>query len=75
DHRQAGETTGIRLGTNELAFRAVTDDQVAAFAAELAEVVARLRDGESPRECQAARRLTATAEGLAAEGFVAGFSG
>ncbi|MFE3171562.1 serine hydroxymethyltransferase [Amycolatopsis sp. NPDC059090] len=75
DPRQAGETSGIRLGTNELAFRALTDDQVAAFAAELAEVVARLRDGESPRECQAARRLKATAEGLAAEGFVAGFSG
>jgi glycine hydroxymethyltransferase len=53
DTRTPHETSGLRMGTNDLAFRRLSDVDAQALARELATVVAQLADGAQPT----ARRL------------------
>jgi glycine hydroxymethyltransferase len=66
DPRPPAETSGIRVGTNDLGFRPVTDDEVAALARATAALVAELAAGR-PAAAVVAGRPGRTLAALAAE--------
>jgi glycine hydroxymethyltransferase len=57
DRRSAHETSGLRLGTNHLAFMDIGEHQVGELARGVAELVADLNRGRLPEQCPAWRRL------------------
>ncbi|MGH3626095.1 MAG: serine hydroxymethyltransferase [Sciscionella sp.] len=72
DRRSARDTSGLRLGTNHLAFMDIEEHQVGELARDVAELVADLNRGKLPEQCPAWRRLgehvaTLTDSGRSAE--------
>ncbi|MGH3874461.1 MAG: serine hydroxymethyltransferase [Pseudonocardiaceae bacterium] len=68
DRRSAHETSGLRLGTNHLAFMDIGEHQVSELARGVAELVADLDRGRLPEQCPAWRRLGEHAAALTGSG-------
>jgi len=74
DPRPASETSGIRIGTNDLAFRPVSDEQVGQLADATAVVVAELSTGADPDTVvkgPSGRSLAEHAADITGRGYVA----
>jgi glycine hydroxymethyltransferase len=70
DPRPPYETSGIRIGTNDLGFRPVTDAEVAALAGATAAVVAELAAGAPAGAGRPGRELAELAADLAGRGYL-----
>lgn len=68
DPRPASETSGLRIGTNHLAFMAIDDRDVRELAGEIAALVTAMDLGRLPEQCPAWRRLGEFAAVLTAVG-------
>ncbi|TQF06813.1 serine hydroxymethyltransferase [Kitasatospora acidiphila] len=64
DPRSAQETSGLRIGTNHLAFLHIGDREVGELAADIAELVACLTKGTAAEQCPSWPRLTEHASAL-----------
>lgn len=69
DPRSAVETSGLRLGTNHLAFMEVDDQDVTELASNMAELVIGLGGGMPPERCPAWRDLTEHVSVIMAAGY------